>query len=113
MIDVIPELRTIFKNNGIELIPEDASDSSEKYPCVTYREIENTDNKTGDTLGYSNIAFSFQIWAYKASEIISLCTKTDNIMKEYKFERYMSSEQVFDGLHRKILGYRRIVKEKY
>ena len=113
MIDSIPELRTIFKAQGIELIPEESTDSGVKYPCVTYRETENSDNKIGDSFGYSNIAFSIQIWGYNMAEITSLCRKTDKIMKGCRFERHMSDMQTYNGLHRKILGYRKTVKENY
>ena len=113
MIDIIPELRKAFSDEGMELIPEDAADSSVQFPCITYRESENTDASVGDNMGYSSIAYSIQIWSYSMSEISVLSGKIDMLMKKYKFTRFMGDIQTVDGLHRKILGYRKIIKESF
>lgn len=113
MIDAIPELIKIFADSGIELLPESAEDSDVHFPCVTYSELENTDDRLGDNMGYSSIAFSFEVWSYSFSELTGIARHIDSIMKKYKFMRFMSEVQTADGLHRKILRYRKILKESY
>lgn len=113
MIDIIPDLRKAFSDEGMELIPEDATDSNAEFPCITYRESENTDASVGDNMGYSSIAYSIQIWSYNVREITELSGKIDMLMKKYRFVRFMSDMQTVDGLHRKILGYRKIIKESF
>lgn len=113
MIDAIPELIKIFAAGGIELLPESAEDSDAHFPCVTYSELENTDDRLGDSMGYSSIAFSFEVWSYSFSELTDMAMRIDGIMKKCRFERFMSEVQTVDGLHRKILRYRKILKESY
>lgn len=113
MIDIIPELRPIFLENGINLIPSDEADSNTKFPCVTYREQSNIDERVGDNVGYSNVSYIIEVWDYDFEAMTETCNKVDKVMKQYKFTRYMSEKQAIDSLHRKILGYRRLIKENY
>ena len=113
MIDLTPTLIKLFEDNSIELIPEDADDSDTKYPCVTYQEIENTDDEMGDNMGYCSIAYRIHIWGYDVGQIAKLSKQVDTIMKKCHFKRFMGEKQNINGLHRKILGYRKKVQEDY
>ena len=113
MIDLTPALIKLFEDNSIELIPEDADDSDTKYPCVTYQEIENADDEMGDNIGYSSIAYRIQIWGYDVKQIAELSKQVDIIMKKCCFKRFMTGKQNINGLHRKILDYRKKVQEDY
>lgn len=111
MIDATLQLKEIFATEGIALLPAMATDSSAQIPCVTYFESENTDNRIGDTIGYSNIRYQIEVWSRDEPTLMELSQKVDTIMKKHRFARHMSGYQIVDGLHRRILGYRRLVKE--
>ena len=60
MLDVKPQLVSALN----EILPtyyELIVDSSIKLPCITYLEMGNSDDLTGDTLGYSNITMNVKI----------------------------------------------------
>lgn len=113
MIDVIPELVSLFKQKGINLINESVSDSVNTYPIVTYRERDNSDMAVGDNMGYSRISFVINIWAYSLKEISRISTKIDTIMKSVHFVRDNFTEQNVNELYRKIATYSRTIKESY
>lgn len=111
MMDVTPELIRIFQENGIDLIPEDATDSKTPIPCVTYYEQNNADNVVGDTLGYSDVSYMLQLWGYDMAGLMKTRGVVDSIMKSAGFRRSTFNHQTIDGLHRYILGYERLIRE--
>ena len=34
-------------------------------PCISYMELTNNDEETGDTLGYSSISYQVKVWGNK------------------------------------------------
>ena len=113
MIDVTPDIISLFKSNNITLIDEYAQDSINIYPLVTYSLTTNIDNIMGDNVGYSNISYTINIWSYSRKECVDLAQKIDGIMKAIKFERSGGDEQYFNGLHRQIMAYSRTMREIY
>lgn len=113
MIDVTPELTKLFMANGITLIAEEVQDSNNKYPLVTYSEAENSDNAVGDNVGYSNIAYTINVWAKSKAECMSVSKKVDAIMKSAEFTRTGGLPQNSGGLYRNIWTYRRLVYEAF
>ena len=113
MIDFIPTLISAFKNKGINIVHADAADSNATVPCYTYRESGNSDSAVGDTVGYSDLQYTIEVWGRNYSEFIADCTKVDKIMHELKFYRVGITEQSYQGLYRKIMIYDSLKKEKY
>ncbi len=113
MVDTTPELIKLFLANGITLIAEEAQDSVNEYPLVTYSEAENSDNAVGDNMGYNNIAYTINVWAKSKSECVQLSKKADKIMKSVEFVRTGGLPQSYGGLYRNIWTYRRLVYESY
>ncbi|MGM9937489.1 MAG: hypothetical protein ACI38A_09100 [Candidatus Ornithomonoglobus sp.] len=113
MVDVTPELVALFKENGITLIAEEVQDSANKFPLVTYSETENSDNAVGDTVGYSNIAYTINVWAHSKAEVMALSKEVDKVMKSAFFVRTGGLPQNAGGLYRHIWTYRRLVRETY
>lgn len=113
MVDITPELVALFKENGITLIAEEAQDSTNKFPLVTYSEAENSDNAVGDTVGYSNIAYTINVWARSKAEVMALSKEVDKVMKSAFFKRTGGLPQNVGGLYRHIWTYRRTVRETY
>lgn len=60
MLDVKPQLVTAL-NKILPTYYELFVDSKTPLPCITYLEAGNSDNLTGDTLGYSDITFNVKI----------------------------------------------------
>lgn len=108
-----PGLVELFKENGITLINEDVQDSVNTYPLVTYSEAENSDHAVGNTVGYSNIAYTINVWAQNKAEVMSVSRKVDSVMKSAFFVRTGGLAQNAGGLFRNIWTYRRLVREVY
>lgn len=60
MLDVKPQLVETL-NTILPTSYELYVDSSMTLPCITYLEADNSDDLTGDTLGYSNITFNVKV----------------------------------------------------
>lgn len=113
ILDTIPELIRIFADNGINLIDEHVQDNYNAYPLITYQEDDNIDNMVGSNMGYSDIKYIINIWAYSRKEIMLLAQQVDHVMKSIMFNRTGSAEQNNNTMYRKILTYKRTVKEEY
>lgn len=62
MIDVKKELVNALKEaTDLKVYYELFVDSNTPTPCITYLENKNTENKTSDIYGYSNIGFAIKI----------------------------------------------------
>lgn len=113
MISITTDLIKEFKEYGITLIPEASTNSKTSIPCVTYFERDNSDYKTGNTVGYSDISYTIQIWDKNYKNLIQTSLQIDDIMKKLGFSRISANEQMIDGLHRKILIYNILLKENF
>ncbi|MDO5398252.1 MAG: hypothetical protein Q4G33_10005 [bacterium] len=113
MVDITPELIKLFRANGITLIAEEVQDSVNEYPLVTYSEAENSDNAVGDNVGYSNIAYTINVWTKSKAECMSVSKKVDEVMHSAEFMRTGSLFQTYGGLYRHIWTYRRLVYEAF
>ena len=113
MFNATPELIQEFEAAGLTLIPEDATDSKTRFPCITYLEQGNSDYAIGNTIGYSDISYLIQIWAQNEKTLTALCADVDKIMKSLLFRRTSMNYQHINGLYRKILTYERVIKEHF
>lgn len=114
MLDITPELLTVFANNNITVIPKAQTDSeTTEIPCISYYVQENFDVAVGTNCGYSEIRYCFEIWDRDYARLNQNWKSIDAILKEYTFERISSIEQQFNGLIRKIITYRKLLKENY
>lgn len=57
MTSVYQQLSTI----GIPVIAEGSKTINTVYPCISFRNDNDTQDLTGDTLGYSNIYYTVKI----------------------------------------------------
>ena len=46
--------------------------SGSSLPCISYMELSNVDNSTGDTLGYSTLSFQVKVWAHSLQRFFSV-----------------------------------------
>ena len=40
-----------------------------KTPCISYMEISNNDDATGDTIGYSRLSYQVKVWGNNIAEM--------------------------------------------
>ena len=44
--------------------------SGASLPCISYMELSNVDNSTGETLGYSTLSYQVKVWAHSLQDFI-------------------------------------------
>ena len=88
-------------------------DSDTSVPCITYIEYMNKDNKTGDTIGYSNIGYTITVWTNSLKDQADYSKLVDKAMRDIGFKRVSSNEMVENNLFRKILDYEGLGFEIY
>lgn len=89
--------------------------SGASLPCISYMELSNVDNSTGDTLGYSTISFQVKVWAHSLQELQTYSKQIDTAMRSLGFARVGSAE-LFNNqttIMQKVLTYDALAIENY
>ena len=76
-------------------------------PCISYMELGNIANETGDTLGYSAIQFQVKVWGNKLEDLQTNAIKIDNALRPLGWKR-ISCQEMHDSastMMQKILVY--------
>lgn len=112
MIDIKPLVVEALQGTGLNVYYELFTDSSAPIPCITYRETNNADRLTGDTLNYSDITFHIKLWARSVAETATYAALIDNALKPLGFTRTFADELVVDDVIQKILRYAAVGYQK-
>lgn len=83
----------------------EAWDETGPIPCVSYIEISNSTNQKGDTLKYSDIAYSVSVWAKSVKELQDIALAIDETLESNGFIRTAAVEQKNGDILRKIMTY--------
>lgn len=78
-----------------------------KTPCISYMELSNVVEESGDTLEYSRISFQIKVWGTDLAMLNLTAGKIDVIMRGLGFTRTSGSE-MYDrnsSMIQKILTY--------
>ena len=89
--------------------------SGSSLPCISYMELSNVDNSTGDTLGYSTISYQVKVWAHSLQELQNYARQIDTAMRGLGFARVGSAE-LFNNqntIMQKVLTYDALAVENY
>ena len=86
-------------------------DSTTELPALTYNEIQNLDDRVGDTLGYSRITYRIKLWASSVADIDLYSPQIDEVMRGLGFYRISSYETVRDLVICRSFEYRALAKE--
>ena len=89
--------------------------ASTKTPCISYMEANNYETHTGDSIGYSRLAYKVKVWANNIAVIQRYALAVDNAMRTIGFVR-TSSGELYDNesaMIQKIMNYERIMCEEY
>ncbi|GMQ61199.1 MULTISPECIES: tail completion protein gp17 [Vallitalea] len=104
------DITAIVKNR---IYPNQPPVDAEKYPIITYLEIDNIPNKYADNkVMSSKVAIQLDIWT-KNSSSTDLSIKIDKVMFENKYKRFYthSLSEKSTGIQHKIMRYRKLVIE--
>lgn len=61
-------------------------------PCISYMELNNTDEEQGDTLGYSRIQYQIKVWSNKIDELQRYALEIDKALRKLGFSRTNCNE---------------------
>ncbi len=89
--------------------------SNTKTPCISYMELNNYVETSGDTLGYSRVRYQVKVWGHDISELQKYALAIDVILRPLGFTR-ISSGELYDNnstMIQKILTYEAIGLEEY
>lgn len=84
-------------------------------PCISYLELGNYSNETGDTLGYSTIQYQIKVWGNRIEDLQSYALKIDKALRPLGFKR-VGCNELYDTestMIQKIMTYEAKALEEY
>lgn len=84
-------------------------------PCISYMELNNYAEDTGDTLGYSRITYQIKIWGNDIGVLQKYAQQIDTAMRKLGFKR-TSTNELYDNnstMIQKILTFEALGKENF
>lgn len=114
MIDYDKELVTALKTI-LPIHHELVITGKEKTPCLTYQELNNYDEETGDTVGYSKLVYQVKVWCNDIAEIKKYIKLIDKVLRPLGFKRTNTNElhDRQSTMIQKILQYEAKAYEQY
>lgn len=109
-LDLLTALRTVLPTHY-----EMTLTSNTKTPCISYMEINNAATATGDTLGYSRIAYQIKVWDTDITEIQKYALMIDDVLRPLGWQR-TSTNELHDrnsAMIQKIMTYEAFAREIY
>lgn len=64
----------------------------QKTPCISYQEMNNYAEETGDTIGYSRLAYRVKIWGNEIEELQKYALEIDAVLRPLGWKRTASGE---------------------
>ena len=61
-------------------------------PCISYMEMNNYDDATGDTLGYSRLSYQIKVWAKDIATIQKYALEIDKTLRPLGWRRTATLE---------------------
>ena len=84
-------------------------------PCISYMELDNSDDMTGDSCGYSRLTYQIKVWATDIAIIQKYALEIDKVLRPLGFKR-ISSGELYDNnssMIQKIMTYEALALENY
>ena len=84
-------------------------------PCISYMEINNYASATGDTIGYSRIAYQIKVWGNNISLLQKYALEIDVVLRPLGFTR-TSVTELYDNqstMIQKIMTYEATAYETF
>lgn len=86
-----------------------------KTPCLSYMELSNIADATGDTIGYSRLVFQVKVWSNRVEDLQRYSLQVDDTMRGLGFKRIGSAE-LYDNqstMMQKVLTYEALALEEF
>ena len=84
-------------------------------PCISYMELTNIDDLTGETLGYSRIKYQVKVWGNDIGALQEYALQIDSVLRPLGWRRTGSGElhDTESTMIQKILTYEALASEDY
>ena len=78
-----------------------------KTPCISYMELNNHTEESGDTLGYSRLTYQIKVWGNDIEQLQGYALAIDAKLRPMGFKRVSSGElyDINSTMIQKILTY--------
>lgn len=86
-----------------------------KTPCISYMELSNIDDATGDTMGYSRIQYQVKVWGNDLGVLQEYAKEIDSTLRPLGWRRVGSAElhDRESTMIQKIMTYEALASEDY
>lgn len=94
---------------------EMALTSKTATPCISYMEINNYEDSSGDKLCYSRVNYQVKVWSNDIKELQKYALQIDDVLRPLGWKR-ISSGELYDNsstMIQKILTYGALFIENY
>ena len=94
---------------------EMALTSKTATPCISYMEINNYEDSSGDKLCYSRVNYQVKVWSNDIKELQKYALQIDDVLRPLGWKR-ISSGELYDNsstMIQKILTYEALFIENY
>lgn len=105
MIDYHSTLVSALKTVGIPVHYELVLHSGLPTPCISYQEANNAAEETGDTLGYSSLAYTIKVWHTDLETIQRYAVAIDAVLRPLGWSRTNATELSNGTMIQKIMTY--------
>lgn len=108
--DIVTALNTVLPTHY-----EMTLTSGTATPCISYMEINNYEDSTGTTIGYSRITYQVKVWGNDIATLQKYSLQIDNALRPLGYKR-ISSGELYDRastMIQKILTYECLALENY
>lgn len=112
MIDARPTLVSAISNATSLTVYPGTFESPQSYPCITYREVDNSHTIGSLALRYSTLRFELKIYSKDQVETWREAEAIDTALFVEGFRRYASVEEEYEGVYIKVLRYMAIGHER-
>lgn len=115
MINYHTQLVSALKSIGIPVHYEMVLHSGLSTPCISYLELGNVAEDTGDTLGYSRLQYQIKIWSTKVADLQKYALLIDSTLRQFGWKR-VGCNEMYDNnsaMVQKIMTYEALAHETF
>lgn len=89
--------------------------SKTQTPCISYMELNNSMEETGDTIGYSSVKYQIKVWGNDIKALQKYALQIDDKLRPIGWRRVSSAElhDTESTMIQKILTYEALFLESF
>lgn len=115
MIDYHSTLVAALKTIDIPIHYEMTLHSGLSTPCISYMELSNIAEDTGDTIGYSRLQYQIKVWGERIADLQKYALQIDDVLRRIGWKR-IGCNELYDNnsaMIQKILTYEALASENF